>query len=65
MGLWQCPICTCHNDDNLLSCDICGVFRDSSSATENNDAKKGLLFTMLDILTLGCKYLIIDNVLFC
>lgn len=40
MGLWQCPICTYHNDDGLLSCDICGVFRDSNCAPENNEEKK-------------------------
>ncbi|XP_072963736.1 uncharacterized protein [Typha angustifolia] len=28
-ALWKCSICTFDNDESLVCCDICGVFRDS------------------------------------
>ncbi|XP_058097737.1 uncharacterized protein LOC131242843 isoform X2 [Magnolia sinica] len=39
-GLWRCSICTYDNDESLSSCDICGVFRDSSVNISNNGAEK-------------------------
>ncbi|XP_072995549.1 uncharacterized protein [Typha latifolia] len=37
--LWQCSICTYDNDESSLSCDTCGVFRDSSANFDNETGK--------------------------
>ncbi|KAG1361231.1 HBS1-like protein [Cocos nucifera] len=39
-GLWHCSICTNENDQSLLSCDTCGVFRDSTAIFDNDSGEK-------------------------
>jgi len=35
-GLWRCSICTYDDDGSALSCDMCGVFQDSSVNLDKN-----------------------------
>ncbi|XP_038971060.1 HBS1-like protein isoform X3 [Phoenix dactylifera] len=39
-GFWHCSICTNNNDESLLSCDTCGVFRDSTGIIDNDSGEK-------------------------
>ncbi|XP_064959035.1 uncharacterized protein LOC135582019 isoform X1 [Musa acuminata AAA Group] len=36
-GAWQCSICTYENDQYLVSCDVCGVFRDFPGKSGSRD----------------------------
>ncbi|KAJ8485607.1 hypothetical protein OPV22_018092 [Ensete ventricosum] len=36
-GAWKCSICTYDNDQSLVSCDVCGVFRDFPGKSDSRD----------------------------
>lgn len=43
IGVWHCTICTHENDQNVESCDLCGVLRDFYSKFVSDDDKSGIL----------------------